>query len=46
MSSSSGSTPYGEYFGTLHQPIRQAIAEDQDMVFDYCPEGYLNLKRY
>ncbi|MCP5116319.1 MAG: guanylate kinase [bacterium] len=37
---------YGEYFGTLHQPIRQAITEGKDMVFDYCPEGYLNLKRY
>jgi guanylate kinase len=38
--------PYGEYFGTLHAPIRQAIAEGTDMVFDYCPEGLLNLSRY
>lgn len=38
--------PYGEYFGTLHRPIREAIAAGRDMVFDYVPEGYLNLKRY
>ncbi len=38
--------PYGEYFGTLHAPIKEAIAAGHDMVFDYVPEGYLNLKRY
>lgn len=37
--------PYGEYFGTPHQPIRDAIAEGRDMVFDYVPEGLLNLRR-
>jgi guanylate kinase len=38
--------PYGEYFGTLHAPIRNAIDEGRDMVFDYVPEGFLNLRRY
>lgn len=38
--------PYGEYFGTRHHPIREAIEAGRDMVFDYVPEGYLNLKRY
>lgn len=38
--------PYGEYFGTRHQPIREAIEGGRDLVFDYVPEGYLNLKRY
>ncbi len=38
--------PYGEFFGTLHAPIREAIAEGRDMVFDYVPEGFLNLRRY
>ncbi len=38
--------PYGEYFGTLHAPIREAIAQGRDMVFDYVPEGFLNLRRY
>jgi guanylate kinase len=37
--------PYGEYFGTPHQPIRDAIAQGLDMVFDYVPEGLLNLRR-
>lgn len=37
--------PYGEYFGTLHAPIREAIAAGRDMVFDYVPEGLLNLRR-
>lgn len=36
---------YDEYYGTLKKPIEEAIAEGRDMVFDYCPEGYLNLKR-
>jgi guanylate kinase len=38
--------PYVEYFGTLHAPIRDAIAAGHDMVFDYVPEGFLNLRRY
>ncbi|MEJ7597741.1 MAG: hypothetical protein WKG01_07525 [Kofleriaceae bacterium] len=37
---------YDEYYGTARAPIDQAIAEGRDMVFDYCPEGYLNLKRF
>jgi guanylate kinase len=39
--------PYhDEYYGTPHAPIIKAIEASQDMVFDYCPEGYLNLKRF
>ena len=37
--------PYGEYFGTLDKPIQEAIAAGRDMVFDYAPEGLLNLRR-
>ena len=36
---------YDEYYGTRRAPIEEAIANGQDMVFDYCPEGYLNLRR-
>lgn len=36
---------YDEYYGTLRQPIDDAIARRRDMIFDYCPEGYLNLRR-
>lgn len=39
--------PYhDEYYGTPHAPITQAIEENRDMIFDYCPEGYLNLRRF
>lgn len=34
-----------EYFGTRREPIERAIADGADMVFDYVPEGYLNLRR-
>ena len=37
---------FDEYYGTARAPIDKAIAEGRDMVFDYCPEGYLNLKRF
>jgi guanylate kinase len=37
---------YDEYYGTRRAPIEVAIQSGQDMVFDYCPEGYLNLKRF
>ena len=36
----------GEYYGTRKEPIDRAIAEGKDLVFDYVPEGYLNLKRF
>ena len=36
---------YDEYYGTLRAPIDAAISEGRDMVFDYCPEGTLNLLR-
>jgi guanylate kinase len=34
-----------EYFGTLRKPIDDAIADGRDLVFDYVPEGLLNLRR-
>lgn len=34
-----------EYYGTRRAPIDECLAEGADMVFDYCPEGYLNLRR-
>ncbi|MFF4642943.1 hypothetical protein [Streptomyces sp. NPDC001389] len=36
---------FDEYYGTLLEPVRQALDEGRDLVLDYCPEGYLNLKR-
>lgn len=36
---------YDEFYGTLKEPIDSALQQGKDMVFDYCPEGYLNLKR-
>lgn len=36
---------YDEYYGTRRAPIDAALAAGRDMVFDYCPEGYLNLRR-
>jgi guanylate kinase len=34
-----------EFYGTRRAPIDESLAEGADMVFDYCPEGYLNLRR-
>lgn len=34
-----------EFYGTLRAPIDAALADGADMVFDYSPEGYLNLRR-
>jgi len=36
---------FDEYYGTLRHPVDEALAKGQDMVFDYSPEGYLNLRR-
>lgn len=36
---------YDEFYGTLRKPVEAAIAQGQDMVFDYCPEGTINLAR-
>jgi guanylate kinase len=35
---------YDEYYCTRRAAIDAAIAEGRDLVFDYCPEGYLNLR--
>jgi len=37
---------YDEYYGTRRAPVEAAIRGGRDMVFDYCPEGYLNLRRF
>ncbi|MEG8183202.1 guanylate kinase [Nocardia terpenica] len=37
---------YDEYYGTLRAPVEEAVAAGRDLVFDYCPEGYLNLRRF
>lgn len=37
--------PALEFYGTRRAPIDQSVADGADMVFDYCPEGYLNLRR-
>jgi len=37
---------FDEFYGTLRAPVEEALAEGRDMVFDYIPEGYLNLRRY
>lgn len=37
--------PELEFYGTRRAPIDESLAEGADMVFDYCPEGYLNLRR-
>jgi len=34
-----------EFYGTRRAPIDESLADGADMVFDYCPEGYLNLRR-
>ena len=36
---------YDEYYGTRRAPIEAALRAGRDMVFDYCPEGFLNLRR-
>ena len=38
-------TPYGEYYGTPRGPIDDAIRTGTDMVFDFSPEGLINLRR-
>ncbi|MFF3749502.1 guanylate kinase [Streptomyces sp. NPDC002018] len=37
---------FDEFYGTLRAPVEEALAQGQDMVFDYIPEGYFNLRRY
>jgi guanylate kinase len=37
---------YDEYYGTRRAPVEEAIRTGRDLVFDYCPEGYLNLRRF
>ncbi|ONK16057.1 guanylate kinase [Streptomyces sp. MP131-18] len=37
---------FDEYYGTLRAPVEKALSEGQDLVFDYCTEGYLNLRRF
>lgn len=34
-----------EFYGTRRAPIEESIRDGADMVFDYVPEGYLNLRR-
>lgn len=36
---------FDEFYGTLRGPVEAALEKGQDLVFDYSPEGYLNLKR-
>ncbi|WP_158575978.1 guanylate kinase [Streptomyces corynorhini] len=36
---------YDEYYGTLRAPVEEALEKGRDLVFDYSPEGYLNLRR-
>lgn len=35
-----------EFFGTLRQPIDDAIVAGADVIFDYVPEGLINLRRH
>ena len=35
----------GKYYGTPVAPLRSAIAEGRDLVFDYTPQLYVNLRR-
>ncbi|MEU4212952.1 hypothetical protein AB0F13_23650 [Streptomyces sp. NPDC026206] len=35
-----------EYYGTLRAPLDEALGRGQDLLLDYCPEGYLNLRRF
>lgn len=35
----------GKYYGTPIAPLREAIAEGRDLVFDYTPQLYINLRR-
>lgn len=34
-----------EFFGTPRRPIDDALADGRDIVFDYVPEGLINLRR-
>jgi guanylate kinase len=34
-----------DHYGTRRAPIDACLADGMDMVFDYVPEGYLNLRR-
>lgn len=36
---------YNEFYGTRREPIEESLAQSRDLVFDYCPEGTLNLAR-
>ncbi|MDX3230406.1 hypothetical protein [Streptomyces sp. ME19-01-6] len=36
---------FDEYYGTLREPVEAALSQGRDLVFDYSPEGYLNLRR-
>jgi guanylate kinase len=36
---------FDEYYGTRRAPVAEALAQGRDLVFDYSPEGYLNLRR-
>jgi len=35
----------GKYYGTPMAPLREAIANRRDLVFDYTPQLYINLRR-
>ncbi|MFE2886888.1 guanylate kinase [Streptomyces graminifolii] len=35
----------GVYYGTPREPLDAALAAGRDVVLDYSPEGYLNLRR-
>lgn len=35
----------GKYYGTPIAPLRAAIAQGRDLVFDYTPQLYINLRR-
>jgi len=35
----------GKYYGTPIEPLQEAIAAGQDLVFDYTPQLYINLRR-
>lgn len=37
---------FDEFYGTPRAPVDAALANGQDLVFDYIPEGYLNLRRF
>jgi guanylate kinase len=37
---------FDEYYGMLRAPVDEALAQGRDLVFDWVPEGYLNLRRF